>query len=171
MNFTLVNSKDRPGKQYKVTDSGTAYHLETPGHLVELLERLRQNGTRITIDFGDVNTGKSWEEEYDITGRIGRSTGSIKIPLLVHNARSYGGGALLDHCILSIKHSNKKDGGILYEAPVLRLEYLRQELRAERISYGELAELQSLSDYIQAGDVELAEAAGIPEEEFAGRGI
>lgn len=42
-----------------------------------------------------------------------------------------------------------------------RLEYLRQELRAERISYGELAELQSLKDHIDDGDVELLEAAGV----------
>jgi hypothetical protein len=45
-----------------------------------------------------------------------------------------------------------------------RLEYLRQELRAERISYGELAELQSLKDHIAPGDVELLEAAGVPEQ-------
>lgn len=44
-----------------------------------------------------------------------------------------------------------------------RLKYLRQELRAERMSYGELAELQSLAKYIEAGDVELLEAAGVPE--------
>tara|TARA_R110000868_G_scaffold55232_3_gene171855 strand:+ start:271 stop:426 length:156 start_codon:yes stop_codon:yes gene_type:complete len=44
-----------------------------------------------------------------------------------------------------------------------RLEYLRQELRAERISYGELVELQSLAEYIEEGDVELLEAAGVPE--------
>ncbi len=44
-----------------------------------------------------------------------------------------------------------------------RLEYLRGELRAERISYGELAELQSLADHIEPGDVELLEAAGVPE--------
>ena len=44
-----------------------------------------------------------------------------------------------------------------------RLEYLRGELRAERISYAELAELQSLAEYIEPGDVELLEAAGVPE--------
>lgn len=44
-----------------------------------------------------------------------------------------------------------------------RLEYLRGELRAERISYGELIELQSLADEIDPGDVELLEAAGVPE--------
>jgi hypothetical protein len=45
-----------------------------------------------------------------------------------------------------------------------RLEYLRQELRAERISYGELAELQSLAEHIDNEDVELLEAAGVEEE-------
>lgn len=44
-----------------------------------------------------------------------------------------------------------------------RLEYLRGELRAERISWGELAELQDLAEHINPGDVELLEAAGVPE--------
>lgn len=44
-----------------------------------------------------------------------------------------------------------------------RLEYLRGELKAERISYGEIAELQSLVRYIEKDDVELLEAAGVPE--------
>jgi len=48
-----------------------------------------------------------------------------------------------------------------------RLEELRAELRAERISYGELAELQGLSEHIEPGDVELLEAAGVPENEQA----
>lgn len=45
----------------------------------------------------------------------------------------------------------------------LRLEELRKELRAGRISYGEIVELQSLVPYIDKGDVELLEAAGVPE--------
>tara|TARA_Y100000310_G_scaffold345581_1_gene466887 strand:- start:2089 stop:2265 length:177 start_codon:yes stop_codon:yes gene_type:complete len=44
-----------------------------------------------------------------------------------------------------------------------RLEYLRKELRAGRMSYGELAELQSLADHIEDDDVELLEAAGVKE--------
>lgn len=44
-----------------------------------------------------------------------------------------------------------------------RLEYLRTELQNERISYGELAELASLVKYIDKSDVELLEAAGVPE--------
>jgi hypothetical protein len=45
----------------------------------------------------------------------------------------------------------------------LRLEHLRGILRAESISYGELVELQGLAEHIQPGDVELLEAAGVPE--------
>ena len=52
-----------------------------------------------------------------------------------------------------------------------RLEHLRRQLRAERISMDELGELQGLADHIQPGDVELAEAAGIPEEEFRPGGL
>ncbi len=44
-----------------------------------------------------------------------------------------------------------------------RLEYLRGELQAERMSWGELAELQDLAPHIAPGDVELLEAAGVPE--------
>lgn len=44
-----------------------------------------------------------------------------------------------------------------------RLEYLRGEIQAECISYSEISELQSLAQYIDAGDVELLEWAGVPE--------
>lgn len=44
-----------------------------------------------------------------------------------------------------------------------RLEYLRTELRAERMSWYELYELQTLAPFIPEWDVELREAAGIPE--------
>ena len=44
-----------------------------------------------------------------------------------------------------------------------RLEYLRGEIVAERISYGEISELQSLVKYIPSDDVLLLEWAGVPE--------
>jgi hypothetical protein len=51
-----------------------------------------------------------------------------------------------------------------------RLEYLRGEIRAECISFGELAELQLLAAHIDPGDVELLEWAGVPEGEETMRG-
>lgn len=52
---------------------------------------------------------------------------------------------------------------LLKKRAAKRLEHLRGELRAERISYAEIAELQSLALYITDDDVELREAAGVPE--------
>lgn len=46
-----------------------------------------------------------------------------------------------------------------------RLEQIRKELRAERVSTGELVELAALKQWIKSGDTELQEAAGVPEEE------
>jgi len=41
-------------------------------------------------------------DEYDTIGTVGRSTGTNKIPLLIKTKRSFGGGAILDHCIVKI---------------------------------------------------------------------
>ena len=46
-----------------------------------------------------------------------------------------------------------------------RLEELRVEIQAERISIGELLELQSLAEHIDKGDVVLLQWAGVPEFE------
>ena len=44
-----------------------------------------------------------------------------------------------------------------------RLEYLRKQIENENISYGEIAELQSLSKHIDKNDVVLSEWAGVKE--------
>lgn len=45
-----------------------------------------------------------------------------------------------------------------------RLAYLREEIEQERISYGEIAELQSLAEYINKGDTLLLQWAGAQDE-------
>lgn len=96
---------------YKIYASGTAYHIETPDRVCEILESARINRNRIQIYYGDVKTGKNWNQEYDTRGTIGRSTGTVKIPLLIKTSRSYGGGAILDHCIVKIRGKH----GIIYK--------------------------------------------------------
>lgn len=44
-----------------------------------------------------------------------------------------------------------------------RLEYLRKQIEGERISWGELLELQGMADQIDPGDVQLLQWAGVPE--------
>lgn len=86
---------------YKVTN-GTYYNKETPYQLIDILEKARHCKTRVRIFYGDTETGKSWNEEHDIIGTLSRSGGQIQVPILIHNSRSYGGPAILDHCIIRI---------------------------------------------------------------------
>lgn len=83
-------------------------NADNPQDLNNKLLELHLSGERVILDYGNRLTGESWNEEFDITGRIGRSTGSIPIPILVHNRNSTGGGALLDGSIISIKSSKGK---------------------------------------------------------------
>ena len=63
-----------------------------------------------------------------------------------------------------MKKDYKRNADILGVTPIIkhRLEYLRGEIEAERISYGEIAELQGLAEYIEPGDVLLLQWAGVP---------
>ena len=97
--------------EYQIVD-GTYYHKQTPQDLIKVLEHNRNTHTRIKIYYGDVKTGKAWGDVE--TGYIGRSTGDVKIPLVVYNSRALGGGALLDHCIVKIEVANKKRAGVGY---------------------------------------------------------
>lgn len=101
-------------KPYKIVN-GTSYDVRTPKEVIEELEKARQSRTRLVVDYGDVETGRSWKEEFDVTGYVGRSTGTSKIPLLVYNSRSFGGGSILDHCIIKISLSKGKK--VLYQHP------------------------------------------------------
>lgn len=97
---------------YKVVN-GTYYHEDTNDKIVNALEHARNSRKfRLKIYYGDTKTGRAWG---DISvGYIGRSTGMVKIPLLIKNSRSMGGEGLLDHCIVKIEYANKKNGGVIY---------------------------------------------------------
>lgn len=48
---------------------------------------------------GHTATGRCWLDEHDVVGRIGRSTGMMKVPLLIE-AGADGGVAILTSCLL-----------------------------------------------------------------------
>lgn len=125
--FNIV--KDSTGKKYKETSSGTCYHIETNDNLISILESARLTGKRLKVYLGDNKTGKDWKEESDRYIRIGRSTGSIKIPLAISNSRSYAGGALLSHCI--VKLVDTSTNVVLYQHPKykpLKIEIVKSDL-------------------------------------------
>ena len=63
--------------------------------LISVILQYRGSNERLRFWYGDRDTGKSWNEEYDVMGTIGRTGGDFKIPILLNNSRSYGGGAIL----------------------------------------------------------------------------
>jgi hypothetical protein len=100
---------------YRIVD-GTFYSASTPTEVIQILERSRRTGERLRLHLGDATTGRDWLEEHDVTGRVGRSTGRIKIPLLLVSSRSHGGGGILDDSIVRIRAA--KGGAELYRHPL-----------------------------------------------------
>jgi len=109
-----IGDKD---KVYKVSESGTYYSEETPDEVIRVLESLRGTNQRVKIYLGDRVTGRDWMEEDGKIGKVGRSTGLIKIPLLIRTINSHGGGAILDDCIVKIATSPTASSIVLYQHP------------------------------------------------------
>lgn len=78
------------------------FNDETSEKVKECLEHCYNSNLRVRLWYGDTKTGLSWMDEYDTMGAIGRSTGKQKIPLLIKNSRSSGGGGILCRCIVRI---------------------------------------------------------------------
>lgn len=111
-NFNDITMND--GRKYKESkNTQLCYDAKTPEDLCNIIDNLFTSRERIVVDYGNTKTKESWNETFDTKGRIGRSTGVVKIPLLVYNSRSYGGGALSTASILCIKTT--KGGLIKYQ--------------------------------------------------------
>lgn len=80
---------------------GTFFHHQTDKKVRSILETARKRGQRLRLFYGDVGTGKDWLEEIDVLGTIGRSSGVLKIPLLISDNED-GGPGILDHCIVRV---------------------------------------------------------------------
>lgn len=98
----------------KLDDRDTWYDARTPAGVQVALEDARKSNDIMRVFTGDTLTGRDWMEEYDTIGRIGRSGGAMKVPLLVPK-RDIGGPALLTHCIVRILNVTK--GKEVYRHP------------------------------------------------------
>lgn len=70
--------------------------------LMETVHKCYTEHRRIRIWLGDTETGKAWNEEYNVTGYVGLSRGKVKVPLLINNVRSCSGFPVLVHCLVRI---------------------------------------------------------------------
>lgn len=113
--FTDDKATYRPGTgnviNYRQVN-GIYYHIETPDAVVRALGQARSSSQRIRLYYGDAKTGRDWLEEIDVTGYVRNSVGPLKVPILVFNRRSHGGGAILDRCLVKIRWTS---GGIIYQ--------------------------------------------------------
>jgi hypothetical protein len=139
-------------EEYKVVN-GTYYYPETPVEVIRILERARLNNTRIRLYLGDVQTGRSWLEEYDVEGYVGRSMGPVKIALLVHNRRSLGGGGILTHCVVKVRETN--GGRVLYQHPAFHTG----EMEIHPSDLPEYAEMVTVDGSIHARFHQVGQAA------------
>ena len=101
----------------EVHHDGLWFHPETPVAVRNVLAEAFHNCYSLRVWYGDAKTGVSWADEYDVKGRLGRSCGKVKVPLLVPVGED-GAPAMLDHCVIRIDrvHNNTK-GSTLYVHP------------------------------------------------------
>ena len=118
-------------KTYRI-ESGTSYDPRTPDEVIRVLESARQNRTRLHISLGDTTTGLDWLEEFESQGIVSRSMGPVKVPLLVANRRSLGGGTILTHCVVRIRTSS--GGRVLYQHPQYHHGSLEIRRKAEPVT-------------------------------------
>jgi hypothetical protein len=132
-------------KTYKIID-GFYFDEKTEENAIKEILKAYNGKYRIRIWYGDEK--KSWNEEHDVIGTIGKSTGTIKIPLLIKSSRSYGGIRILDYCIVRIdvnygdckKTRYIKDGVYfptfytLYDGEILKVYY--NDIDGKQTLYG-----------------------------------
>ena len=95
--------------------NGTHYPVDMPDEVINIIApTIGERKERFVFDFGDLDTGRSWNECFNTSGYIGRSTGRVKIPLLIHSRRSYGGPALMGSIVRVLTAKGKR---VLYQHP------------------------------------------------------
>jgi len=92
----------------------TYFDPHTEPAVRRVLETCRLAGTPVRLILGNPRTGQSWLDEHDVVGTIGRSTGGLKVPLLVPRGE-HGGGAILTANVLGIV--DWTSGKALYRHP------------------------------------------------------
>ncbi|MDF2736196.1 MAG: hypothetical protein K0S93_52 [Nitrososphaeraceae archaeon] len=109
------NGDYREVKYKKSLITGLHYRLETPDKVIQVLDHAHKNDIRLRFYYGDILTGRDWEETSDIKGYVGSSTGKIKVPLVIYNTRTFGGMWLMDDQLVKIETTKGKN--LLYIHP------------------------------------------------------
>ena len=84
---------------------GIYYANGTSDDVIYAIQRAREEHTRIRIWLGDTETGLAWNEETDVLGYVGTTTGNIKSSILVFKQTSYGGSLISTNKVLRIDNT------------------------------------------------------------------
>ena len=100
---------------------GTVDDRSTPSAVISILEKVRSAKAPVPVVriFYGSSDGVSWMDENDTVGRVGRSSGRTKIPLLVSSVKGFG-SAILSHCVIRIDTTRRT----LWQHPGFRLPEL-----------------------------------------------
>ncbi|CAM3996056.1 hypothetical protein [Paracidovorax anthurii] len=96
----------------------TYFDPGTDPNAARALESCRRNRRKVRLVQGDTATGRCWLDEHDVVGRIGRSTGTLRVPLLIE-ADAESGAAILTSCLLRL--IDWESGRDLYRHPACRV--------------------------------------------------
>ncbi|MBB4844370.1 hypothetical protein HNP55_002906 [Paucibacter oligotrophus] len=95
----------------------TYFDPATDPKAARVLERCREANAKVRLILGDTATARTWLDEHDVVGRIGRSTGTLKVPLLIEPGAD-GGIAILTAYLLAI--IDWESGEFLFRHPRYR---------------------------------------------------
>lgn len=79
----------------------TYFDPGTDPKAAQALENCRRDSRKVRLVLGDPATGRCWLDEHDVVGRIGRSIGPLKVPLLIEPGAD-SGVAILTNCLLRL---------------------------------------------------------------------
>lgn len=122
------------------------------------LDTAREQGTMIRLWRGDTKTGKSWMDDHDVYGTVGRSMGPMKIPLLIENGRGDGGSAILDNCIIRIDGWKGKQSWQIYKHPLWHVPEMSVEKNDDSETKGSHPDVVKCNGEVQARFASEAEA-------------
>ncbi len=74
-------------REYEISN-GTYYEKGTLPEIIKVLNECLLKRRRVHLYYGNTETGEDYLEETDTIGEVGRSSGLIKVPIIVKN--SYG---------------------------------------------------------------------------------
>jgi len=93
---------------------GTWFKKDTRDAVKKVIDRLIHTGETVRVFYGDSETGKSSMNEFDMIGTVGRSSGVLKVPLLLSQSDGFGDPMQDDRIIRIIRVGDHKN---LYKHP------------------------------------------------------